>query len=520
MTACSSDNQNPLMIKDTNANTDILDEDDIKFDIEQIILSKGFQSLDPKVDIVKKDNGFRLLTSLGLLETSGVKITNINKSGNEINIHVENIFNRFENQLAIPQVMIELKDVRLRSIENAKFNIINENYKPIKVKSPNDIISKVNSDFQIVTNTSPDINIINNDDSLLWVLNYKNILDKYNLETPIVNMTVIVDANSGELIKSSKNFISQIIDEGNILDYIPNEFLLYKKQEKIISKDGKWTNLWAYDVNSEAKRILYSTNLEIIDAKYSPNYDSIVILESNDINNQLYIMSKDDSKAYKVVFDTPINPSIVKWKDNSNLYILGKTGVTSTIYNYNIIDNTKEIVNYMYSDIVGFQIQNDDVIITVKDKDSGQYYIKLTSDWTNYDIQNEGYMPRFINNNYIGYIEFNEKNNTNELVLLNREQAKVYDKINLNVTNYFIIDEGTIGIISSNQINNDFTFHKYELDNKKLEPIVNISSDRAYYNNENDLLYIDFKVSFESTKSQIIYSLNLSKINTTEPLVK
>lgn len=521
MIACSGNNQNPLMIKDTNANTEIIEEDDIEFEIEQIILSKSFQSLEPKVEIVKRDKGFRLLASLGLLETSGVKITNINKIEDEINIYVKNITDIDENRLAIPQVIIELKNIKLRSIENAVFNIINENYNPIKVKlSANEVINKVNSDFQIVTNTSPEVNIINTNDSFYWILDYKNILDKYNLETPIVNMSVMVDANSGELVKSSKSFISQYIDEGNILDYIPNEYILYGKEDKTLSSEGKWINLIAYNVNDNTKRILYSTSSEIIDAQYSPSYDSITILESNFGVNQLYIINKGENKAYKVMLDAPINPSIVRWKDNENLYILGKTDITSAIYNYNIVDNTVELINYMYADIVGIQVQNNDVLVTIKDKKSDKYSIKLTSDLINFEIEKEGYMPRFINENYIGYLVFNEKNNTNNLVLLNRENKKIHNTIDLNVSNYYGLDDNSIIVISKNQINNDFTLLRYYFKNKNIESIINITSDKAFYDSKNELLYIDFKIPYESDKSKVIFSLNLDKFKIAELSIK
>ncbi len=75
------------------------------------------------------------------------------------------------------------------------------------------------------------VNILNKNDRILWELNYNNIFDKYNTETPIIDLSVLIDANSGSVIKSSKNFISSLIDEGYILDYIPNKFILYKKQE-------------------------------------------------------------------------------------------------------------------------------------------------------------------------------------------------------------------------------------------------------------------------------------------------
>ena len=525
ITACSSDEQNPIMIKDSNANSEILEEDNFVFDIDQIVLSRGFQNLEPNVEIIKRDDGFRLLTSLGLFETSGVKVTDINKSGDDINIHVENISNKNENQLAIPQVLIELKDVKLRSIENAKFNIINENYQPIKVKlSSNEVINKINSDFQIITNTSPEINIVSQSDRLFWVLNYKNILDKYNLETPIVNLSVKVDANSGELIRSSKNFISQFIDEGNILDYIPSNYILYRKIEPTLSGEDNWYSLWKYDITSNTKMALYSTNSEIVDAQYSPDYNSIAILESNDGANQLYILSKNDSKAYKAVFEHPVNPYIVRWKDSANLYILNKTDMTSIIYNYNIEDTTTSLVKHINSDIVGIQVKDDSTLITTRDGDTQKPSIQLLSNWIDLEVDLEGFMPRFISDKYIGYLAFYEKENINKLILLNRENKKVYDTIDLNVSNFFKIDDETIGIISKNQNNNDFTFHKYDMKNRELETIVSLTSDKAYYDGENQRLYIDFKVPFESTKSQIMsqimYSLNLKNFVSRELSVK
>ena len=174
----------------------------------------------------------------------------------------------------------------------------------------------------------------------------------------------------------------------------------------------------------------------------------------------------------------------------------------------------------MYSNIVGIQINDENIIITSKNEGTERFSIKLTSDLINFKFEAEGYMPRFISDEYIGYLRFNEKNNTNELVLLNRDNKKIHSIIDLNVSNFYEIDDNTIGIISKNQNNNDFTFHKYDIENKRLDTSVNLSSDKAYYDSENELLYIDFKVPFESTKSQIIYSLHLNKINIKELSVK
>ena len=512
LAACASNKVSPLIIKDSGLEPEILEDDSIVYRIEQIILTKGFQNLEPKVEILKRDDGFRLLASLGLVETSGVNIKDINKTNNEINIHVENQLNSYGNQIAIPQILIELPNINLRSIENYTLNIINENYQPIKVKlSANEAISKVNADFQIATNTSPDIDIIKKGDSLLWKLNYKNILDKHNPETPVVDMAVTIDANTGELIESSKEFLSALIDEGSILDYIPNDYILYMKDAKGTSDSKKSTDLWIYDIENNTRELIYTTNSKIISAQFSPSLDSISVLESIDGANRLYVIIKDEIKVFRAMFDSSINPLIARWKDEENIYILSKSNTTSSIYNYNIKDGTTDLVNYMYADITGMQIQDEDVILTIKDEETEETYIQMSSNWINYKMKSEGYSPSFINDKLIGFLKFDEEADINRLFLLNMEDSKLYSSIDLNVSKYFEIDENTLGIVSDNKNNNDYTFHKYDIENKNLEEVANISSSQAYYDSEREVLYIDLKVPFESSKPQIIYSLNLDK---------
>lgn len=518
MTACTSNKSKPFIFIDRNK--DKIEESSITFKIQQIKLAKGFQNLDPKVEVLKKDNGSRLLVSLGLLETSGVNVTNINKIGDEINIYLKNVNDPSTDQLAIPQIIVELKGIKLKTLENTKFNIINENYTPLKVKlSANDIVNKVNSDFQIVTSTSPEIDITKDGDKLLWKLNYKNILDKYNLDTPVVNLSVVVDANSGELFESSKNFISTFLDEGTILDYIPNEYILYKKEDNNLSNGSKWISLYLYDIVSNTREVIYSTGSEVISGLYNKHLDSISVLESNNGVNQIYIVHRKDSKAYKVMLDSTINPAIIKWKDKENLVILSKTNLTSTIYNYNVMDTNITSLHFMYLDIIGMQIQDEDIIITVKDEDTGKYSIQINTDQKAFKLERDGYLPKFLSEDYFGFLQFNEKTDVNELIIVNKNTNKIYSVIDLNISNYYRIDNDTIGIISTNSKNNDFTFHKYHINDKQLESITNINTDKAYYDSINNLLYMDLKVPFESPKPQIIYSLNLNNLNNTEPMV-
>lgn len=283
------------------------------------------------------------------------------------------------------------------------------------------------------------------------------------------------------------------------------------KDAKGTSDSKKSTDLWIYDIENNTRELIYTTNSKIISAQFSPSLDSISVLESIDGANRLYVIIKDEIKVFRAMFDSSINPLIARWKDEENIYILSKSNTTSSIYNYNIKDGTTDLVNYMYADITGMQIQDEDVILTIKDEETEETYIQMSSNWINYKMKSEGYSPSFINDKLIGFLKFDEEADINRLFLLNMEDSKLYSSIDLNVSKYFEIDENTLGIVSDNKNNNDYTFHKYDIENKNLEEVANISSSQAYYDSEREVLYIDLKVPFESSKPQIIYSLNLDK---------
>src|SRR5690606_26009377 len=135
-------------------------------------------------------------------------------------------------QLAVPQIILDLKNTKLTNFEDIKFNIVNENFEPISFKLElNDAINKVKSDFNVTANTVPEINLSNIDGRFIWNIVYNSIFDKDNPETPLVNLSVELDANSAEIIQSKKGFISSYIDEGHVLDYIMDKYILYRKAD-------------------------------------------------------------------------------------------------------------------------------------------------------------------------------------------------------------------------------------------------------------------------------------------------
>ncbi|WFA09147.1 hypothetical protein [Tissierella sp. Yu-01] len=515
LAGCSIDDL-PFLNKDTQTLSD--NDEEIKYKIDKVILSKGYQSIEPKVEVIKKNNEIQLLVNVGLLETSGIQIEQVVKKGNIINIHVVNEINEEDMQLAVPQIALDLKSTKLTNLENIKFNIINENFEPISFKlGLNDAINKVKSDFNVTANTVPEANLKRIDDRFIWDITYYSIFDKDNPETPLVNLSVELDANSAQIIQSKKGFISSYIDDGHVLDYIMDKYILYLKSEIDPNTTLKTESIWRYDIKKNEKTRLYFTNLNILSACYSPDYKYISVIENNGTSNELYIISTNENKAYKVLIEDVFVPSLTRWKDKSNLFVLVNDLESTKIYNYNIKNDITELIIDSKKNIADFRIYNDIYIIVENHDTQINKNIYITTDWEDMKYIDNGFYARLINDNSIAYLKKNEKDDRNILYIYDIENDKLHDKIDLNVASISVLPENELFVVEKNQTVNDFTIYEYNQKNKELTSITKVNSDRIFYNKDKNLIYVDLVVPFEAEKSEIIYSVDLEKLVSTAP---
>lgn len=512
LVSCSNTSQNPILLKETNAKGNI-DEEKLDFEIDKIVLSKGYQVLEPNVKLVKKDIDYKLIASMGLVNSSGADITKIIKSGNEIDIYIKNKGNRRRSELVVPQISIDLISSNIKDIDNIDFNIINENYEPIDIiVDANEAINKVSSGYGISTMTLPDIKISNDKDGLFWHLKYKNIFDKYNKETPLVNLDIEIDTNTGEILKSSKTFVSSYIDEGHILDYVLDKYILYKKNS-LSEENGIFKEeLWLFDLETKDKKLLYSSENMIHSASFSPDFKNIGILEAVDDIKNLYIVGIDERKSYKILFENETNPQIAKWKDNENIYIVDNRVSNSIIYNYNLKNNSKTIIARKKENIIGLKVLDENILVSkLEDDEVKSFYI--TNDFKNSVFQRSNANPQFISPNFLGYVEKVEAENKNILYIYDLKQDILYDTLNLNICNIYLIDDDNLFIIEKNQNTNDYTLYNYDTKGKNLSQITHLNSSNIYLNEDKNIIYLDSTLPYEKEKTQIIYSLDLNLIN-------
>lgn len=514
ITGCSNDN--PILYKENETK---IKEEEISYFVEQVLLSKGFQSVEPKVEVLKKGLTTKLIASLGLFQSSGIKVNKIVKIDNEINIYLQNQSNEELSSIVVPQVIIELKGFTLKKLDEIQFNIVNENYKPLKLKfGINETLNKIDSEFKIVSNTQPITALIPQDGKFLWDITYKNIFDKDNPEAPLANLSVLIDANSGDVISTKKTFISSLIDEGYILDYISNKYILYTKSERNFDNKIIKEHLWSYDIESHEKSLLYSSNLKIISAIYSPDLEHISLLESDDTHNSLYIIPRLDKKAYKVLFENPLTPKIITWKDPNTLYIVDNSiEKSSNIYDYNIKDNFTNLAASTEKNIKSLKIKDNIFMITEHDKENLNFKISITKDWKSFKLIDHGCSPKFVDKSKIAYLKSNEKENKSSLIIYDTLEKEKYDIIDLNIANFFVLPNRNIIIVENNPSNNDFTVLEYNIEELTTSIITKTNSEKVFYNEEKNLLYVYLQIPFESDKTELIYSIDLSKTTNTEP---
>ena len=503
--------------KKTNT-TDLIEnstfeEEKINYEIEQILFSKSFQSIEPTVEIITKNNKLRILASLGLSEYSSVSIDKIVKKGNEVNIHVSGTSDKRNLRLAVPQVVMELKNINTKSINDLKFKVIYEDYTPLKIKfAINDIVNKVQSHFKVSLKGMPDFNLTKSKDTIVWDIKYNSIFDKEEIDIPLVNLTAQIDANNGNIIESEKINISSFLDHGHVLSYIPDKYILYKKSIEDDKTDNTIEQLWSYNIANEEKTLLYCSHFKISSAEFSPDLKYISLLETNDQNSELYIITEDDLRPYKVFFESNFNPKTISWSKDNILYLIDNNK-KSTVYSYNAENQIIDLIGTINKNIESLIIIDDKFIIIEKNEDDINSIISLTTNWKSFKNIALGFRPRFINENMISYLQKDNKNDLNSLIIYDLESRTNIRNINENILNYEILPDGNIVYINKNIDNNNFTLFKYFIDNKSISEIANLIGEKIYYDESKNTAYLNIVLPFENEKTEVIYAIDLTKLN-------
>ena len=282
------------------------------------------------------------------------------------------------------------------------------------------------------------------------------------------------------LFRSEKINISSFLDHGHVLSYIPDKYILYKKSIEDDKTDNTIEQLWSYNIANEEKTLLYCSHFKISSAEFSPDLKYISLLETNDQNSELYIITEDDLRPYKVFFESNFNPKTISWSKDNILYLIDNNK-KSTVYSYNAENQIIDLIGTINKNIESLIIIDDKFIIIEKNEDDINSIISLTTNWKSFKNIALGFRPRFINENMISYLQKDNKNDLNSLIIYDLESRTNIRNINENILNYEILPDGNIVYINKNIDNNNFTLFKYFIDNKSISEIANLIGEKIYY---------------------------------------
>ena len=489
-----------------NVKNSTYNKTNFEFYVEKVLLSKGYQNTEPRVELVSKLDENRILIFPGLVKSSGMKVSDINIEDNIVNISIINS-SYSSAELVIPQISILLTKVDNENLDKLEFNIINENYEPIKINyGIVDVLNKVQADFKISTDSYPDIDLIEKDDSILWKIDYDNIFDVDNKEIPIIDLELLVNSTSGEVVMSKKALISSLVDEGEILSVDQDYGFLYSKNR--IENQITTTEIWFYNFTDNSKMKVYTTLSEIITAKFRPDGLAIVFIEKNGDYSIPYIIELGDKRVTKIVLEENQMPEQVNWKTNSELSILTSFQANqSHIFVYDTKDNTLRSGLTALFNINSFSQFGDTILLSEYVEDNKNNKIKLWVQGKGLVFINSGHCPVIINENFGAYLEKNENSNGNTLHIFNLKTLKEEIAISNTIKSFKLISQNEIYFTESSEGNSCYKSSILNLETKKLQSIGKINSAKSFYHKDSELVYLNLAIPYEENSPKIIFSI-------------
>lgn len=512
LTACNSEGMSPLLYKDGpknsasgSSNEDAADITHLDYTINKITLSKNYQSINPGVKIIKDELKSNLYISLGIVESSGIEIRKIEKKDKEVSIYVQN--QNLNGEIVVPQALIKLDGFDSKDMEDLNFKIINQNYDPVKANIDiGEAISKIESALKVSTSTFPDVDINKKDDKLFLILDFKNAVDLEQKENPIIDLDVIIDIVDGKMIKSNKKPVSSLIDEGNILEYIPNKYLLYTKEETIKGTEDTSISLWIYDIEKSNKEKIYTSKNKIKSLKFNADQDKLFLIESFSDYNELYLLELKDLRVYKANLDKEINPSVAVWKDNENIVLVDRRDKDSQIFNLNLPSKALSLLSTLKDNISDIKYSKDTYIYTIEDEKNKEIY--TTRDFKDKLLIDKGHSPLLIDERTIGYLKDDTIENKTILCFYDLKDKTIHSYSDIDVNNFFIW-KNNLGVIENNHIASDNPLYIYNLKSKKIKFVTSVKNEKVFLNSDKNILYINSYINIKEDKTPVISFIDL-----------
>ncbi|WIV13476.1 hypothetical protein [Proteiniborus sp. MB09-C3] len=508
LTACTAKND----VSSTDSSISTAVETNIDYKVDKTILSKGFQSIMPNVEVLGKERGRFFLVNLGVVECSMASIDSISRVNNEINIFTSIKRDWGKTDIVVPQFTLEIMDIEDSDLNDLKFNIVPTNYTPIELKfDKSQVLNKIFTQLKYTNNTMPSVSLIKENDKYIWNIKLNNTFVKDNPSSPIYMLKAKVDSNNGELIEAKPILLSDTIDKGKILDFAKDNLIAYVQKESVENSDTE--NIWLYDINSLEKQKVYSTHNYVYSAKFSPDFKKLAVIEHNGKLSDLYIVDLDSKLIQKI---TPMDYKHtwnIEWKDNNLLYgVNNDEDNKSSLILFDIEKNEQEVLFNVGVNVTSFDAYDDIFAFVEKNdnKDVSNIYIKENK--KRLKKIDYGFSCEFISEDELVYTKNPEKEDKFELYMYDLKEHDERLIVDLDVRKFVVIDEGNILIISKNNSSTDYSAYLHNLKDNESTLLGQVLDKNIFYSPSLNTAFFNVVPSAENSDSNFIYGINFDRL--------
>ena len=513
LTSCAP-NKLKNTVNDFDTNSESLKEVPVNFTIKKSILSKGYQSTSPNVEVTNsKGKVLSFLVNLGIVECNNVKIDKITRSNNEINIYTSKVTEDKQLDIYVPQFLVQVDNIDNIVLDDLKFNIVNTNYEPLILNyDMKEATNNIKAQFGIVSRYVSDSNLVRENEKLYWHISIFNALKKDDPLSPLINFSGKVDVDSGNIIDPESKALSTVIDKGTILDFKSGSFIVYS-QENLVNNISK-ESIWIYDILNNTKNQLYNTKNSILSAKLSPDSKQIAFIENNKDKSDVFIINLDDSSIKKVSDSNYRHAFNMNW-NNKNLYITDSTKAdSSSVILYNGDTNESNFLFSVDKTISSIDIYNDNFLLSTFDKDIQDSNLYLTNDGSNLTKIDKGINGVFFKDNIV-YKKYEKKKDSNKLWMYNLNTKKTSQLFDGDVFSFFTKDD-SIFLKTKLKGDSQYSLMSYNITDNSNNVILKNIDNFFFYDNSNNKVYINIESPINTSKNNIIHLLNNDALQASE----
>ena len=497
------------MLRESSVNPGKTPENEPEFTVEQVVLSQGFQNTNPRVELVRKNSQTKLIVSPGILQSTGIEVSKIEKIDDVYNIYLVNS-SYSSAELVIPQITILLSNVTQAEAGSLKFKIVNENYTPISVSyGIVDVLKKVRSDYKISSDGYPSIKLVKDEEMTIWVIDYESIYDKTNLEIPLINLRLKVNANTGEVVESTKSLISAYVDHGTVLDFKPGAGILYSLKDL----ENESNILRHQNLVTGEKTDLYRTFSQISSARLNQSGSAVALLEREGDNASAFTIALENKKAIRIGSEAGIRPESISWTSDTEIQILTSYSDNQTkILTYNTADNILTNTHSFMMDLVTFSVMEDVMLASqFTDKETNNR-ILLSDGRKGLQFVDIGFRPQILTEE-LGMHLVNQDNTTeNRLHLFNLKTLENEYELDFDVVKADRISQDELLVVERLPGNSSFGLHIFNFVTKEITSLGSTKTSKIYLDRATDTIYANDSLAYEAEAKDIIYALSLKNL--------